>query len=141
MSTCENCGAANDGESVVCRFCKQPYSQELLASALRCPQCASPNLKGRPKCAACGASLELACVFCGARSPCDAVRCGSCDELFAGAEERKQARQLGEIVDTVGSLLGVATGHAPRDDSPRHASSDRSDRDRGGGGGAPPMES
>lgn len=154
-SLCNGCGAADDGTSAVCKFCKQPYSQALVDSALRCPSCGTPNRGERTQCGACGGSLLVTCLFCDHASPLREAACLSCREPFAGAQERKSAQQADKVIDAVGSVLGALTGSAPirsgsgasaqsRDDDepPRRGGGGRSGgRSGGGGGDAPPMDS
>lgn len=142
-ATCENCGAPDSGADVLCRFCRNPISKELLASAIACPNCRTPNRAERTHCSACNWGLLQMCIFCNHASPVNAQACQRCGEVFAGAKDRKDQRAaeqiLGGITSFVGNIAGIVT-------SPSHAHhhhhDERDDR-RGGGGdnGAPPMES
>ena len=138
MSSCLNCGAADDNVSVVCRFCKTPYSEEISREAIRCPGCGAPNRGGRTACAACKASLLIACVFCGHGTAQPASACSHCGEGFAGAAERKSAREteklLGAAANVLGAIAGVAVASSGRSGGGWTGGS-------GGDDGAPPMES
>jgi DNA-directed RNA polymerase subunit RPC12/RpoP len=78
---------------VICVYCRQPYEAASAASAIRCPKCSVMSAEGQDKCVACGTWIVVACVFCGAHSPHTKSACVSCGELFAGAAERKAARE------------------------------------------------
>lgn len=119
QATCRSCGAPDSGELVHCRFCKAPVSAEALASAVPCPRCRAANRYGRQKCAACQSWIVVACVFCGAISPHHLPACLGCQEPFAGAPQRKAARdaerareQQMQMVGTVGSAFAPAIGAA-----------------------------
>jgi hypothetical protein len=109
---CPNCGAPEVGELVHCRFCSQPYSKEVLASAIPCPRCALACRWGQQKCARCQTWIVVSCVFCGALSPHNQSACLACREPFQGAAERKRQReqhaQHQQHVQTVNAYGGVA---------------------------------
>jgi hypothetical protein len=122
-ATCNNCGAPDDGEAVFCRFCKQAYNAQVLASAIPCPHCRMQNRWGKQKCAQCHHWIVVACVFCGAISPHNQPACLRCGEGFQGAAERKaqrmqqqQAQQsmqlLGVVGNAAGGFLGAMAGVA-----------------------------
>jgi hypothetical protein len=123
QARCGSCGAPDDGELVLCRYCKNAISPALLQSAIPCPQCRQPNRWGRQKCAPCSAWLVVACVFCGALSPHNQSACLACQQPFAGAMQRKQAMQqqqqhqqnmqtAGVVGNIAASFLGAAAGSA-----------------------------
>jgi len=93
--TCAACGAPDNGELVMCRFCKQAVSAEALRSAIPCPNqaCRTACRWGKQKCGACQAWLVVSCVFCGSLSPHNISNCLHCKEAFAGAPQRKAAMQ------------------------------------------------
>jgi hypothetical protein len=159
MADCENCGAPDDGEHVLCKFCKSPISKDLLSSAIPCPTCKAPNRAGRPTCAACNGSLLLACVFCGHQSPASFSDCQKCGQGFAGAAERKKKQEtehlLGAVGNFVTNIVGAAqsggststytssdSSYSSTDSNYSSGSSGSSGGGYGGGsdGGAPPMD-
>ena len=118
---CASCGAPDDGESVICKYCQRPISQEAQAHAIPCPKCRVPNRWGKQQCSACQTWIVVACVFCGAISPHNQQACMACREPFAGAVERKAQRQqqhahqqsmqtLGTVGNIAASFLGAAAG-------------------------------
>lgn len=122
-AACSSCGAPDDGEFVVCRYCAHPYSAEAARSAIPCPRCGVACRWGKQKCGRCQSWLVVSCVFCGALSPHNVANCLQCREAFAGAAQRKaamesqrEAQQTMQVVSQVGSvaapLLGVALGVA-----------------------------
>ncbi len=161
MAECENCGAPDDGEHVLCKFCKSPISKDLLTSAIECPTCKAPNRPGRTNCSACNGSLLRTCIFCGHQSPASLSDCQKCNEAFAGAEERKKKQgtehMLGAVGNFVTNLVGAASGGGGNV-SANYASSGGGSVSTGGGssgtpswstgggggggsnGGAPPMD-
>lgn len=88
---CENCGAPKVAGLAGCTYCNAGYPG--VAAGVECPACHASNEKGRQTCAACNASLMVQCVFCNAHSMCDQPACTRCREVFAGAAERKRARE------------------------------------------------
>ena len=153
-SECENCGAPDDGEHVLCKYCKSPITKDLLKSAVACPTCKAPNRAGRANCAACNGSLLLTCLFCGHQSPASFSDCQKCGQGFAGAAERKKQQEtdhlIGTVTNFVGTLVGAASqGSSSSSTSQSYSSSDSnysSGGSSGGGygggsdGGAPPMD-
>lgn len=120
-AACSLCGAPDDGEFVVCRFCAHPFSEEASQNAIPCPRCGIACRWGKQKCGRCQAWLVVSCVFCGAFSPYNVANCLQCGEAFAGAAQRKAAvesqretQEAMNVVSTVGSvaapLLGIALG-------------------------------
>lgn len=114
---CQSCGAPDKGDRVFCHYCKSAYSQQILASAIPCPQCRTQNRWGRQQCIQCNGWIVVSCVFCGATSPCNAPQCLACGEGFQGAAERKaqmqQAqsnREAAQVVSVVGSIAGGVLG-------------------------------
>ena len=116
--TCASCGAPDDGQAVICRFCQKAISAEILARAIPCPnpQCRTQNRYGRQKCGACQAWVVVSCVFCGSLSPCNVSNCLQCNEAFAGAMQRKQAaqsqQQHANNMQSVGTWGNVAAAFA-----------------------------
>lgn len=123
--TCANCGAPDQGELVICRYCKQAVSAEAARTAIPCPnpQCRTLCRWGKQKCAECQAWLVVSCVFCGAISPHNISSCLRCNEAFAGAAQRKaqmeQQRQHQQNMqdasvwgNVAASFLGAAAGVA-----------------------------
>ena len=121
--TCSSCGGPDDGEFVICKFCKRALSAEIAQAAIPCPRCRTLCRWGKQKCGACATWLVVSCVFCGALSPHNQSACLTCHEAFAGAPQRKaqreaQARQQQEVqtFGTVGnvaaSFLGALAGGA-----------------------------
>jgi hypothetical protein len=94
-ATCASCGAPDDGEFVVCRFCKNAVSAEAQRTAIPCPnpQCKMLCRWGKQKCASCQSWIIVSCVFCGSLSPHNCSNCLRCNEAFAGAPQRKAAMQ------------------------------------------------
>lgn len=122
-ANCQSCGAPDDGEAVLCKYCRRAVSAEAQAHAVPCPQCRTPARWGKQKCPACQAWIVVACVFCGALSPHNQQACLACREPFAGAAERKMQRQqqhshaqsmqtLGTVGNIAASFLGAAAGVA-----------------------------
>ena len=122
-ATCNACGAPDDGEAVFCKFCKQAYSAQILASAIPCPHCRMQNRWGKQKCAQCHAWIVVGCVFCGSISPHTQPACMRCGEGFQGAAERKAQRQhqhqaqqnmqmMGVVGNAAGGFLGAMAGVA-----------------------------
>ena len=115
---CETCGAPPLVGLAACSYCKTAYAG--IQAGLRCPQCSDMNLVGSVACATCRTSLAIGCVFCGAPSPLDRPACVRCGEAFAGAVERRQARDsqaqqaqyVGLATEGV-RVLGSVVSHAP----------------------------
>ena len=110
-ATCGTCGAADDGELVICKFCEQPLSDEIVKTAVPCPSCATPNRAGKQHCMKCQQWLIVTCVFCAQFSPCNVPLCVACKEPFAGAIERKQERDRAKAAGNYspGASLSSAT--------------------------------
>src|SRR5262245_30000774 len=112
--TCNNCGAPDSGELVICKFCRQAVSAEAARTAIPCPnpQCRTLCRWGRQKCPQCQAWVVVSCVFCGALSPHNLSNCLSCNEAFAGAAQRKAQgeyqRQHQQSMQDVGIWGNVA---------------------------------
>jgi hypothetical protein len=151
MAECNNCGAPDDGEHVVCKFCKQPITKDLLDSAIACPTCRAPNRAGRSTCSSCNGSLLYTCVFCGHQTVASKSDCEKCGEAFAGAAERKQQRESEKLISGVagfvGNVLGIGGGSSSQSSSSSNDYSSSSSGSSGGGGGyggndggAPPMD-
>jgi hypothetical protein len=92
-SECPKCGAPRPLERVICDFCKTPYDLEEARRAIPCPRCKDLFVPSTQKCPKCDVWLVVSCVFCGALSPHTRAACDACGEVFAGAQERKAARQ------------------------------------------------
>lgn len=117
-ATCASCGAPDDGELVICRFCARAVSASAQQSAIPCPnqQCRTLCRWGKQNCTKCKAWLVVSCVFCGGISPHSVASCLSCNEAFAGAPQRKmqieqqrQHRQNMQSAQVFGDLaLGAA---------------------------------
>jgi len=111
---CAHCGAPDDGVHVNCKFCQQPVSAQVQASAIPCGQCTLPNRWGRQQCLRCNSWLVVQCVFCGSLSPLTCAACLRCNEAFAGAWQRKQERegqaQTQQVTDVLGSVAAIAGG-------------------------------
>ena len=105
---CGSCGAPDDGQEVLCKYCEHAVSAEVQASAIPCGQCNHLNRWGRQQCSRCSAWIVLQCVFCGALSPRTMSACMSCNEAFAGAFERKKAREAQQQTALVEEVLGDA---------------------------------
>jgi hypothetical protein len=143
-AVCNNCGAPDNGELVICRFCQQAVSAEALRTAIPCPnpQCRAQCRWGKQKCAHCQAWIVVSCVFCGAISPHNVSNCMRCNEAFAGAAQRKmmheQQRQEQQNMqqasvwgNVAASFLGAATGVALGEAFESHDSCSSSDDDVG----------
>ena len=87
---CASCGAPDNGEHVICRFCRQAVSAEVARHAIPCGHCRTQNRWGRQKCIQCQHWIVVSCVFCGALSPHHVSNCMRCNEALAGAAQRKQ---------------------------------------------------
>jgi hypothetical protein len=154
MAECENCGAPDDGEHVMCKYCKSPITKDLLSSAIACPVCKAPNRAGRSTCSSCNGSLLLTCLFCGHESPASMSDCQKCGEAFAGAAERKKTHDTEHMLGAVGSfvtnLVGAASGGAAATTTTTTTSTTQSYSSNdsgsnsgkwgGSGGSAPPMD-
>lgn len=123
--TCAHCGAPDNGEFVICRFCKQAVNAEAARSAIPCPNanCKTLSRWGRQKCVACQHWIVVSCVFCGSLSPHNVSNCLNCREAFAGAQQRKmqmeQQRQHHQNVqnanvwgNVAAAFVGAAAGSA-----------------------------
>ncbi len=115
------CGAPDDGEVVLCKYCQRPVSAEAQAHAIPCPKCRTACRWGKQKCGSCQTWIVVACVFCGGISPHNQQGCMACREPFAGAAERKQQRAqhqahqqsmqtFGVVGNVAASFLGAAAG-------------------------------
>ncbi|HEY8040057.1 MAG TPA: hypothetical protein VIF15_09705 [Polyangiaceae bacterium] len=111
---CTSCGAPDDGQEVVCKFCQHAVSPQVQSSAIPCGQCNHLNRWGRQQCSRCNQWIVVQCVFCGSLSPRNLSACMRCNEAFAGAWERKQQReaqqQTNEITNVLGSVAAIAGG-------------------------------
>jgi lactobin A/cerein 7B family class IIb bacteriocin len=114
QAVCASCGAPDDGELVLCRFCQHAISEDVLRRAIPCPSCGIKNRWGKQRCVGDGAWIVVSCVFCGALSPCNQPACLSCKEAFAGAAERRAARaeqqQQQELMSVAGMFAPAAGG-------------------------------
>ena len=121
--TCPSCGSPDDGELVICKFCKRPYSAEIAQTAIPCPRCGVQCRWGKQRCGACGTWIVVSCIFCGALSPHNQSGCLSCHEAFAGAPQRKAQRDAsvhqqqnvqtyGMVGNVAASFLGAMAGSA-----------------------------
>ncbi len=95
---CHTCGAAPLAGLAACPYCRCAYQG--VAPGVTCPGCTAINARGRTVCAQCNGSLTRACVFCAFATPLDQPQCARCHEPFAGAEERKRARDAGRAPST-----------------------------------------
>jgi hypothetical protein len=113
-AACASCGAPDDGQEVFCRFCQQPVSAQVMASAIPCAQCNHANRWGRQQCARCNGWIVVQCVFCSALSPRTLAACMQCGEAFAGSWERKQQRegqrQVQQAEEVLGTVAAIAGG-------------------------------
>lgn len=112
---CATCGAAVDPGLVACSYCQTPYPGA--PRGIDCPACGDDNRPHMVACATCNASLVRGCVFCGGAASIALASCPRCGEAFAGAEERKAAREAQQrqqqmlgIAQTGLSMLGQAAG-------------------------------
>lgn len=94
MSTpdCPKCGAPQRAGFVICPFCKNAYSPEVLKHAIPCKACNELSAWGQMRCVRCNQWLIVQCVFCNNVSPHNVSACLSCGEAFAGSVERKAQR-------------------------------------------------
>lgn len=122
-ANCASCGAPDDGEAVMCKFCRQAVNAEAQRTAIPCPACKTACRWGRQKCHACQGWIVVQCVFCGALSPHNCSTCMRCNEAFAGAPERKaqrdaqmrqqqQQQQMHQQVSTWGPVAAAFVGAA-----------------------------
>ena len=109
---CASCGAPDDGNEVLCKFCQNPVSAQVQASAIACGQCNHPNRWGRQQCSRCNAWIVVQCVFCGSLSPRTMSACMQCHEAFAGSLERKQQRESQQQVQQAEEVLGTVAAIA-----------------------------
>jgi hypothetical protein len=111
---CTNCGAPDDGSEVLCKFCHQAVSPQVMSTAIPCAQCRHPNRWGGQQCSQCNAWVVVQCVFCGSVSPCNMTACMRCNEAFAGAWQRKQQRdgqqQIQQAEEVLGTVAAIAGG-------------------------------
>jgi hypothetical protein len=111
---CQNCGAPAQPGVITCGFCNRPVSAEAAQNAVPCHQCKTLNVAGTQQCTHCKAWLVVQCVFCAQLTAYTATACGACGEAFAGAPERKAARdqQLShqKMMETVGTVAPFAVG-------------------------------
>lgn len=109
---CETCGAPAQPGVVKCFYCGRPVNEEIAKNAIACPACKELNVWGAQRCIKCQAWVVVQCVFCGAISPHTMSACMGCNEAFAGAPERKAARdaavQSQQNVQTAVAVGGVA---------------------------------
>ena len=64
------------------------------------------NTLRRQQCSRCNGWIVVQCVFCGSLSPRTLSACMRCNEAFAGAWERKQAREGQQQVKEAEQILG-----------------------------------
>lgn len=109
---CQSCGAPAKTGFVKCYYCGRPLSAELARNAIPCPSCQELNVWGAQRCVKCEAWVVVQCVFCGAISPHTISACMNCREPFAGAPERKAAREAAaqnqQNMQTAVAVGGVA---------------------------------
>lgn len=112
---CATCGAATNPGLVACSYCETPYPGA--PRGIDCPHCGDDNRPHLAQCATCNGSLVRGCIFCGSASSIALAGCGRCGEAFAGAEERKAAREAQQkqqqmigLAQTGLSMLGQAAG-------------------------------
>lgn len=91
-SKCDNCGAPHEDGLACCRYCDVPILGR--GAGPKCPACGEIATADRRSCAACNASFMKGCLFCGKAAFISATSCPGCYEAFAGAAERKTAREL-----------------------------------------------
>jgi hypothetical protein len=115
IGKCENCGAPHEDGLACCRFCDVPIPGRGVGP--RCPQCGEMATADRKSCAAFNASFMKGCLFCGQVAFITATSCPKCMEAFAGAAERKKARedqvkqqQMMGIAQQGVSILGQVAG-------------------------------
>jgi hypothetical protein len=108
---CNNCGAPYSAGLVACSYCKSAYTG--VSGGINCPRCGNANRRENPECVSCHAPLVRPCIFCGTASSLAASACQRCGEAFAGAEERKRARdaqvQQQQTVHLVEEGFGVVS--------------------------------
>lgn len=118
---CNSCGAPARPGVITCEFCENPVNPEAAKRAIGCRQCATLNVETAQQCLKCKAWLVVQCLFCNAVSRHDLPGCASCREPFAGAAERRAARDaevrrqqmlqtVGAVAPIAGSLLGGVAG-------------------------------
>ena len=90
---CARCGAPERPGFVICPFCRGPYSEEAMQSAIPCAHCHTLSAWGQTKCVQCASWIVVKCLFCDNLSPMNQSACLSCNEPFAGMGERKAARE------------------------------------------------
>lgn len=110
-TVCNNCGAPHNPGLVACGYCKAAYTGA--SGGVACPRCGDVNRRENPQCMSCHTPLVRGCVFCGAGSSLAATGCQHCGEAFAGADERKRARdaqvQQQQTVHLVEEGFGVVS--------------------------------
>lgn len=103
---CNECGAPRTPGLIACSYCETAYPGLDATSATACPRCGDKNLPSNTACSTCGTSLAVTCVFCGGTSPLSRPSCVRCGEAFAGALERKRARDAQQQQQ---QMIGIAT--------------------------------
>lgn len=120
-TVCSSCGAPAKPGVIVCEFCEHPYDAEAARRAIHCKRCQTLNVETAQQCMKCKDWLVVQCLFCSHLTRNDAPACARCNEPFAGAAERKAARDAqmkqqqmfqvaGAVAPIAGSLLGGVAG-------------------------------
>ena len=89
---CPKCGAPHEVGLILCKFCRTAFDPEEARRATPCPRCKDLFPEETQKCPRCDLWLVVQCVFCHELTPHNRPRCDACGEVFAGAPERKAAR-------------------------------------------------
>lgn len=109
---CANCGAPIVPGLAGCDYCRHAYPGA--APGPKCVACDVVNVAGAMSCGRCRGPIAKDCVFCGRASPLDVAACVHCREAFAGAAQRKQARDDAarhkRYMDLAGTGVQVAGG-------------------------------
>jgi len=120
-TVCSSCGAPAKPGVIMCEFCDNPINAEAAKRAIHCKQCQTLNVETAQQCMKCKGWLVVQCLFCNHLTRNDAPGCARCNEPFAGAAERKAARDAqvkqqqmfqvaGAVAPIAGSLLGGVAG-------------------------------
>lgn len=101
---CSTCGAPRNQGLVACSYCDAAYPGA--PDGVSCPACGDDNRPHQVECATCGQTLLRGCIFCGAASSVTMPACSGCGEAFAGAAQRKSARDSQQRQQQMVSLAG-----------------------------------
>lgn len=78
---------------ILCKFCRTAFDDDEARRATPCPRCKDLFPETTQKCPRCEVWLVVQCVFCDALTPHQRPECDACGEVFAGAPQRKAARE------------------------------------------------